>query len=86
MVWAHYKKKRILWKDLLDFYNIELPNSNEKEKNRRKQIMQRIIKEKTRNHSFQYMTKFIGKGFKGVLRKLHIIDSSNNIIKTYINR
>ena len=58
----------------------------EKEEKRRKEIFQQIIKSRNRNHSFQYMINFLGKGPKYGLRKLHIKNNNDQIIKTLSNR
>ena len=49
-------------KELLEYYHTELPNTKEKEAKIRKQVIQRIQKEKRCNFNFQYMTKHIRKG------------------------
>ena len=79
-------RKQIQENELLDFHHSKLNNDTLKEKKHRKQVLQRIIKPKQRNHSFQYMTKFLSKGIRGSLRKVHIINETNEIIKTLISR
>ena len=48
--------------------------------------MQQIIKDKNRNHAFQHMMRFIRKGIKGALRRLHITNDDSQITRIFINR
>ena len=50
--------------ELLDYYYSKLNNDTKKEKKKRKNVMQRIMKVKMRNYSFQYIIRFFGKGIK----------------------
>ena len=64
--------KEIREKEILDFHHSKIGNETEPEKKKRKEVIQQIIKAKKRNHQFQYMIKYLGKGVKGVLRKLYV--------------
>ena len=44
------------------------------------------MKSKLHNYSFQYITKFLGKGIRGSLCKVHIVNETNKIIKTLTSR
>jgi len=55
------------------------------EKKWRKQAINRIKWEKQRNHSFQYLTKHIGRGANSSLKRLYKVDKNNNTINMYID-
>ena len=80
------KGKQIREKKILDFHHTKLGNETIANKKKRKKVIQRIIKDKKRNHQFQYMIKYLGKGVKEALRKLHIRNDQQEIIKTLIDR
>jgi len=61
------KGQKIREKEILDYCERELPNTNKKERKVRHRVIQRIIKERRRNHHFHYVIKYIGKGEKGSL-------------------
>ena len=63
-----------------------MPNTTEKEKKERKKIIQRIMKERKRNHTFRYLMKYVGKGEKGNLKRLQIKVQQNSTIKIISNR
>ena len=39
-----------------------------------------------RNHSFHYISKHVGKGSKGSLKRLHIVNEKDQIVKTYVDK
>ena len=67
----------------MDFYNIELNNNSEKRRKLRKKVIERIQKEKNRNRAFSYLTKFIGRGAKDSLKRLHKINEQGEITQTF---
>ena len=59
-------------KDLLEYCRTELLNNTNKEKKRRKEVIQCILKDKRRNHNFQCITKHVGRVMRGRLSKIYI--------------
>ena len=50
----------------------------EKDKKKRKKIINNIVKNQQRLHAFHYLTKYIGKGVRGCLKKLVVKDEQGN--------
>ena len=82
----HEKGKQIREEELLDYAESELANKIENEKKIRKRVLAKIKKEKDQLYQFKYLTKYIRKGGKESLRRLHEVDQEGNIIKTYLNK
>jgi len=70
---------------LLDFHQNQISNENESDKKLRKQVMQRIQKEKNRNHEFQFLTINIGRDTKGSLKRL-VEEENPNVVRCHSNR
>ena len=79
------KGKDFREQDILDFHYSDINRSTMIEKKLKIQAIERIKQEKQRNHSFQYLTKHIGRGANSSLKRLHEVDETNNIINTYID-
>ena len=56
------KGNEIREQELLDYYEVEIGNETIKEKVLQKKVIERVKKQKTRNHQFQYLTKYAGRG------------------------
>ena len=73
-------------KEVLDYHKSKILDDTDANKKRRKEIIQKILKARWRNHSFKYLIKYIGKGVREGIRLLHRKDSENRIVKTYSNQ
>ena len=73
-------------KEILNYHPNELENNTEKEKNLRKQVIQRILKDRKLVHASQCMMKYIGKRYRRSLYRLHVKNEENRIIEKYISR
>ena len=80
------KGKEYREKEFLDYNEIEIGNTAEKEKQLRKRIIQRIKKECYRLYAFQFLTKYVGRGVNGLLKRVHLVDDEGRIVKTYTKR
>ena len=80
------KGKEYREKELLDYNDIEIGNSTEKEKQLRKRIIQRIKKERYRLYAFKFLTKHVGRGVNGSLKRLHLSDEEGKIVQTFTNQ
>jgi uncharacterized surface protein with fasciclin (FAS1) repeats len=70
--------KEIREREILDFHHYEIENEMEKDKKKRKKIINNIVKNQQRLHTFHYLTKHVGKGVKGYLKKLIVRDKQGN--------
>ena len=57
-----------------------------RKKKLRKKVIKRIQKEKRKNRAFSYLTKFVGRGAKDFLKRLHQINEDGEITKTHFTR
>ena len=64
------RKKRNAENELLESHSVELPEGNEKERKKKKKVLQSIKKNMNRDRYFKCITQNVGKGkrveFKGV--------------------
>ena len=67
-------------KEILEYYKNKITDDNEENKKKRKEIIKTILKARRRNHSFQYLTIYVGKGAREGLKILHEKDSNNRVI------
>ena len=70
----------------MDFSSIEVNNNIEKEKKLQKQILQRIKKERYRNHIFKFLIKYISRGVNGSLKRVYAGNKEGEITKTYLKK
>ena len=77
--------KEIREKELLDYHPCELENELQKDKKKRKKIINNIIKNQNRLHTLHYLTRHAGKGMNGCLKKL-IITDENGTLRILLNR
>ena len=80
------KGKEFRENNLIDFSSIEVNNNTEKEKKLQKQILQRIKKERYRNHTFKFLTKHISRGVNRLLKRVHVVNKEGEITKTYLKK
>ena len=71
---------------MLDYNEIKISNTTEKEKQLKKRIIQRINKDHYRLHTFQFLTKYIGRGVNGLLKWVHSMNNKGRIVKTHTKR
>ena len=79
------RKKQIREKYLFDHYNKQLSEEDLNDKCKSK-ILRSMAKQMKHQHSFQYLTKHIGRGPKNSLKRVHISNENNNIVKTLIQK
>ena len=70
-------------KEILEYHKNEIPNNTEENKKKRREITNKILKARRRNHSFQYLMIHIGKGAKEGLKILCEKNSNNRIIELH---
>ena len=73
-------------KELLDYHHVELNNEDEDQLKMKKKILSGIKKKLYKTHTFHYITRHIGKGDRDGIKRLHVVNEDNQIIKTSINR
>jgi len=73
------KGKEFQEKEIMDYLYSNLANETEKEKKKRKRVIDGIIKNQNRMYMFHYLTWHAGKGVKGSLRKLIIKDKNGEL-------
>jgi len=86
--WEKMKNNRKEYREqyLLDHHQGKINEENPNYQKMRKKVMKNIEKQQKRNHTFKYLTKHAGKGVKGNLKRLHIVDERNQIVKTVIQK
>ena len=67
----------------LDHYSKELTEQQMQEKEKKK-LIKGIEKNVRRNFTFTCLTRHIGKGGKGSLKKLHEVNQNLEIVKTHV--
>ena len=75
--------KELREKYLLDHHLKELDEKQLQEKERKK-LVDRIQRNLQRKYTFHYLTKHVGKGEKGSLKRLHEVDQNMKIVVTHI--
>lgn len=70
---------------VLDYYHKNIDKLEEKGKNKKK-VIEAIKWKLKRNHSFHYISKHVGKGVRGNLKRLHEVNNRGQIINTYIDK
>jgi len=73
-------------KYLLDYHPNTLDETNQHHKKIKRKAMKNIEKQIRRNQTFKYLTKHAGKGVKGNLKRLHIIEDNQTISRTIIGK
>jgi len=73
-------------KELLDYVRNDFKDNEEKHPKKRQKIISGINKEMMRNHTFQYLSRHVGKGKRDGLRRLHKTNQNNEIVETYVDR
>ena len=79
------RKKEIREKYLLDHYNKQLSEEDLNDKHKSK-ILRSMAKQMKHQHSFQYLTKHIGRGPKNSLKRVHIPNENNSIERTLVQK
>ena len=64
----------------------KLSNETNIEKKKYKRIINRIIRNQRRMHTFHYLSKHAGKGIRGNIKKLIIKGANREMIKTCLDR
>ena len=72
-------------KELLDLYPKEIDEEQISEK-KQKKILKGIKNRLMRHTSFKYISKHIGKGERGSLKRLYELDENNQITKTSVSK
>jgi len=78
--------KMLREKELLDYARNEFNDNDEHHPKKRKKIISGIRKELIRNHTFQYLSRHVGKGQRDGLRRLHKTNNNNEIVESYVDR
>lgn len=66
--------------------NVVVEGDDEEAENKRKQIAKRTSRSEHRRFNFKYMTKYVGKGGKQSLKRVHKVNSSNRVIEIIQDR
>ena len=73
-------------KELLDYHPVELYEEDDKIIKKKKKILSGIKRTLSRNHIFQYLSWYAGKGQRDSMKRLHKVDNNQKIIETYVDR
>jgi len=86
--WSEVKKNGQEYRQqyLLDHYHSTLDESQTNHQKMKSKVLKSIEKQQKRTHAFRYLSKHAGKGIKGSLKRLHIINHNNEIQKTIIDK
>ena len=86
--WEKIKEegKELREQELLDYVPNQVICDDERHPKKKEKILSGIKNEMKRNHTFQYLTRHVGKGQRDGIRRLHKVDENNVIVETYIER
>ena len=73
-------------KELLDLYPNELMEEQLNDEHQKKKILRTIRKVQQRKYAFKYITKYIGRGIKKSLVRVHEVDENQKIKQTHIGK
>ena len=73
-------------KELLDYHHEEIIGNDMKKIKKKKKILSGIKRTLKRNHTFRYLSYHAGKGNMEMIKKVHVVNLNNQIIKTYVDR
>ena len=73
-------------KYILDYHHTNIEEDSEEQVKYKKKVISSIKKKLKRNHSFYYISKYAGKGVKGSLKRLYIVNEKDQIVQTYIDK
>ena len=79
-------KKKHREEYLLDHHHTNINEEGEEQVQNKKKIINSIQRKLQRNQSFRYVSKHIGKGVKGSLKRLYIVNENGEIVKTHIDK
>ena len=82
----NYRGHKFWEKEILDYCKNKILEDTDKNKKKRKEIIQRLLKARRRDHSFQYLTRHAGKRPREDLKILHKKDHENYIVEIYKTR
>ena len=80
------KGKEYREREILDYHTKELSNETNSEKKNHKMIINRIVWNQRRIHTFYYLLKYAGKGVRRNIKKLVIKGANREVIKSYLDR
>jgi len=86
--WNKMKSQRKEYREqyLLDHHHSKINEEHQNSQKMKKKVIKNIEKQQKRNHTFRYLTKHAGKGVKGNLKRLHIVNENDQIIRTIIDK
>ena len=71
---------------MLDYYPNELKDEDKQYLKKKEKILSGIKKEMMRNHTFQYLSRHVGKGQRDSIKRLHKVNKKNKIAEIYVQR
>ena len=71
---------------LLDHHHTNIDEDTGMPAQKKKQIIKAIKRRLKRNRSIKHTSKHAGKGIKGSLKRLHIVNEKGDIIETLVNK
>ena len=80
------KEKEIREKELLDYHHSELIYEDEDQIKKKKKIISKIKKNLNRTHTLLYIIRYVGKGERDSIKRIHIMDINQQIIKIHVKR
>jgi len=81
--WEDFKveSKKEREQNLLDYYPIDISEDTEISRKRRKKAITTIKKAKFRQHTFDLLTKQVGRGNKYSLKRVKVVNSNNEVVR-----
>jgi len=73
-------------KKLLDYHPVEFCKEDDKMIKKKKKILSRIKRTLSQNHTFQYLSRYVGKGQRDSVKRFYKVDNNQKIIETYVDR
>ena len=80
------KGKEYREKYLLDHHHSAVDETNQNHQKTKQKLIKTIAKQQKRANAFKYLTKHVGKGVKGNLKRLHIVNEEDKIVRTIIEK
>ena len=78
--------KEIREQEILDYHYSVVSSEDENQRKMKKKIIAGIKRKLFKTHTFHYISRHVGKGDRDGIKRIHTVDDSNQIIKTYVNR